>query len=304
MASISKKSGRRGVGRHDEGDEVYDFGNAAAFEDDKGAGARFLSVDDDGGWTAEFEGKPILERLAEKAAAAVDARKPKVKKREIKAQFGGVRGAIADSDSGGQGPGGGLDAVEAEFLRELQENVPQSFLSPQDADEDEDEDDLRGAAPFFFTEDVWEDIDYNQRKQSIVQQLADASDRIAEAQVALPQLKVDNDRLQHMCRQLEREAQELEDQEKKIFLRYPDFKKRYNQTEKDGDEEDFEAQQAAREALDAEQERERRRQDARLRRRIEKRRNLAVQGLHRIEVHVSLRVHVSLASGRMLVFAT
>jgi len=45
--------------------------------------------------------------------------------------------------------------------------------------------------------------------------------------VALPQLKVDNDRLQYTCHKLENEAYALEDQEKKIFQRYPDFKKKY-----------------------------------------------------------------------------
>ena len=84
--------------------------------------------------------------------------------------------------------------------------MPQSFLPPQDAIEEDDLAEEGAAPPFFFTEDVWEDIDYNQRKQSIVQQLTEASDRIAQASIALPELKVDNDRLTHTCRRLEGET--------------------------------------------------------------------------------------------------
>jgi hypothetical protein len=216
-----------------KGDDVYDFGSAAANTDEgEGAGAGFLSVDAAGeGWAAAAQGgsKSILEQLAKKAAAAMEARKPKVKTREIKARFGGVRGAIAEGAGAGpeQGGGGGFDAVEAEFLRELEDNVPQSFLPPQDAIEEDDLAEEGAAPPFFFTEDVWEDIDYNQRKQSIVQQLTEASDRIAQASIALPELKVDNDRLTHTCRRLEGETQDLEDREKKILMRNPEFKKKF-----------------------------------------------------------------------------
>ena len=163
-----------------DAEDVYDFGGAGGFDDDaKASSARFLSVDDDSWISPDAEGESILEKLAKKATAAVEARKPLVKKREMKARFGGARAALADEEVGGMQ--GALDNVEAEFLRELQDNVPLSFLPP-DVNEEDDEDDGEGAAPpFFFTEEVWEDIDYNQRKQGVVEQLEAASDRVSLA---------------------------------------------------------------------------------------------------------------------------
>ena len=196
--------------------------------------------------------------------------------------------SAADSDedgafTAGEG-GGGFDAVEAEFLRELEDNVPQSFLPPQDATEDDDPDEEGSAPPFFFTEDVWEDIDYNQRKHSIVQQLADASDRIAQVSVALPDLKVDNDRLHLTCRKLEREAQDLQDQEKKILMRNPEFKKKFVAADKEqGEEEEVLAQHKAPGAVNAEEAREQKRQTERLRRRMKKRQSIILTGLHEVE---------------------
>ncbi len=269
---------------------MYDFGSAALQADEGGGGGGglvgFLSVDMDGDGTMDLgESRSILERLAERAAAAMEARKPKVKTREIKARFGGVRGAIAEGAAGGsEKGGGGFDAVEAEFLRELEDNVPQSFLPPQDATEDDDPDEEGSAPPFFFTEDVWEDIDYNQRKHSIVQQLADASDRIAQVSVALPDLKVDNDRLHLTCRKLEREAQDLQDQEKKILMRNPEFKKKFVAADKEqGEEEEVLAQHKAPGAVNAEEAREQKRQTERLRRRMKKRQSIMLTGLHEVE---------------------
>ena len=269
--------------------DVYDFGIAAQFEDDaKGGGARFLSVEDDGSSReAGGDNKSILEKLAEKAAAAVEARRPQVKKREIKARFGGARGAIADEAAGGD-QSGGLDLVEAEFRRELEDNggqggMRQSFLPAHEEDDEDEEGDEAAAKPFFFTEDIWEEIDYNQRKQKVVEELAAASDRVSQAQVALPQLKVENDRLQHTCRQLEREQQELEAQEKKIFQRYPEFKKKFQQGEEEKEDDELAAQAAAQAALSAEEAREQKRHEERLRRRMLKRRNLAMQGLSELE---------------------
>lgn len=266
--------------------DVYDFGIAAQFEDDaKGGGARFLSVEDDGSnREADGDNKSILEKLAEKAAAAVEARRPQVKKREIKARFGGARGAVAD-EAAASDESGGLDLVEAEFRRELDDKntVPQSFLPAHEEDDEDEDADEAAAQPFFFTEDIWEDIDYNQRKQKVVEELAAASDRVAQAQVALPQLKVENDRLQHTCRKLEREAQELEAQEKKIFQRYPDFKKRFQPDEEENEDDGLARQAAAQATLSAEEAREQKRHEGRLRRRMLKRRNLAMQGLSELE---------------------
>jgi hypothetical protein len=276
------EGGRRGA------DDVYDFGSAALQADEGGGGGvvGFLSVDMDGDGTMDLgESRSILERLAERAAAAMEARKPKVKTREIKARFGGLRGAIAEgAAAGSEQGGGGFDAVEAEFLRELEDNVPQSFLPPHDANEDDDPAEEGSAPPFFFTEDVWEDIDYYQRKQSIVQQLADASDRIAQVSVALPDLKVDNDRLHLTCRKLEREAQDLQDQEKKILMRNPDFKKKFGVADKEqGEEEEVLAQHKVLGAVNAEEAREHKRQTERLRRRMKKRQSIILTGLHEVE---------------------
>ena len=266
-----------------EHEHVYDFGLAAGFEEDaRAGGARFLSVDDDGWRPGGVDDKSILERLAEKAALALEARRPQQKKREIKARFGGARAALADADGGGAGHDG-PSAVEAEFLRELEENVPQSFVPPPDLEDEDEHGDDEAAKPFFFTEDVWEHIDYRQRKDRAVEQLAAASDRIAQAQIALPRLKVENDRLEHACRKLEEDARKLQDDEKRIFLRHPEIKKKYDKSSKGKEETGAAAPQISQDDIDAEQKREQQRQDEKLRRRMMRRKNLAMQGLHDLE---------------------
>jgi hypothetical protein len=270
-------------------DEVYDFGKAAGFEEDAkdGSGARFLSVDVDleveNDSNEVGEAHLIVARLAQKAVLAAEARKPILKKREIKPRFGGARGVLADNEAGrGQG---GLDTIEAEFLRELEDNVPQTFLPPQNADDDENEveDDL--SKPFFFTQDVWEDIEYNQRKQSIIEQLSTASDRVAQAQVMLPQLKVENERLKNTARQLEQEVQKLADQERKIFQKYPDLKKKYQKNIKNDDDiiDQKETSDAQQESVNADEAKEQKRHLEKLRRRMLKRKNLVVKGLQNLE---------------------
>ena len=267
-----------------ERDDVYDFGAAGEVDDAKGGGARFLSVENDG-WQPEGESKDIMQKLAEKAAAAVQARKPKVKTRLIKARFGGARATLNEND-GGSTEANAFDKIEKEFVQELDDNVPQSFLPAADIeDDDEHDDDETRAAPFFFTDDVWEDIDYNQRKQNVVERLEEVGERVSRAQVALPQIKVENDRLQHDCRKLEREAQDLKDQERKIFQRHPDFKKKYLQQGQGGanEEEDIQAAKGERDNMNAEEKRERERQAKQLKARMIKRRSIAMQGLSEVE---------------------
>ena len=258
---------------------VYDFGLAAENEDEKSGGARFLSVDDDGWRPGGAGDKSILERLAEKAALALEARRPQQKKREIKARFGGARAALGDA--GGAGAGNEPSSVEAEFLRELEENVPQSFIPPQ-VEEDDEPAEEDTAKPFFFTEDVWEDIDYNERKEKVVKQLAAASEKIAKSQIALPRLKVENDRLEYTCSKIQEELHALQDEEKRIFLRHPEIKKKYAKDAKE-EEAGIVAPQMSLDDISAEQKREQQRQDEKLRRRMLRRKNLAMQGLHDVE---------------------
>ena len=69
-----------------ERDDIYDFGAAGEVDDAKGGGARFLSVENDG-WQPEGESKDIMQKLAEKAAAAKAAAKPWTKPRPRTCHF-------------------------------------------------------------------------------------------------------------------------------------------------------------------------------------------------------------------------
>lgn len=199
--AASRRAGTAGGAKRAQ-KEIVDLGNA-------GMGGKGLStVGEDGSefisasrmvWDAAPEdeaGADILEKLQAKAAKfaskagqrrRVDGKDPGV------ARFGGGQAHLAGGDHDLDLDGAGsLEQLELQFVREMEEGV-ESFVEPEN-DENDGGEEQEELAPKLTTNNVWDDLQYQTRKEEVVQSLSDTAASVQKACLEIPKVKVDNDR--------------------------------------------------------------------------------------------------------------
>ena len=249
-------------------------------EGEEEVSSTFLSAVWDQGYQAsqkEEQGVDIFEALEMKAQAASMAGKAMKQKKGIKAKFGGTKAGIA-------GVGGdvedidGLDSLELEFLREIEENAALTFVQPTAADYHDDDNEEDGGNVRFTTEELWEDIDYEQRKKEAVERLKSASETLNKAQINLPKLKVENKRLEQDISTWQRDIEELDKKQKKMLKKFPELAKQAKDVGTTG-----EVNEAGPDGLSEEVRRARAKEEERVRQRTMRRRKQLDLGLQQVE---------------------
>jgi len=202
-----ESSGRRAGtgGSRDRKKEVVDLGNLRR-------GAKGLStVGEDGSefisasrhvWNEEREeegSEDILEKLEAKAAKF--AQQARHLKRQAAggnkanlAKFGGAKaqlsGGGADVDYDGVGS---LEQLELKFVGDMEDGI-ETFVEPEGDDDHGDGDAVGFPPPSLTTNNVWDDLRYQERKEEVVSSLVEIGHHVKVAAQEIPRVRVDNDR--------------------------------------------------------------------------------------------------------------
>eukprot|EP00960_Hanusia_phi_P068657 766899-Hanusia_phi.AAC.7 len=281
---MSSESGGSRTGRRrrkilDLSGPAWSGGGYDEDEAENTSSSTFLSAVWDQGFQAsqkDDKGVDVFEALEQKAQAASMAGKPGKQKKGMKAKFGGTKSGIAGA--GDMEDLDGLDSLELEFLREIEENAALTFVQPASADYhddegEEDEDDVQ-----FTTEELWEDIDYEQRKKQAVEKLRAASEALSKGQLNLPKLKVENKRLEQDISLWQRDIEELDKKQKKMLKKFPELAKQAKDLAKVG-----EVNEAGADGLTEELRRAKAKEEERIRQRKLRRRKQLEMGLQQVE---------------------
>jgi len=125
---------------------------------------------------------------------------------------------------------GTLEQLELEFVREMEEGV-QAFVEEEEEEEADAMDEGAPPPAKLTTNNVWDDIQFEQRKQEVVKDLGETGAAVKKAATELPKMLVDNDRLGKEKASLQYEILQLEKEEAKLVKKYPELRKKGEEAE-------------------------------------------------------------------------